>query len=517
MIKLGNTHINLLITIDKKYLAPTAVMLRSYIEHNKTETHLYVAHSSLSAEDIKLLTDVTENSCVTIHDHKITEHWFSNTPVLERLPEESFYRLLAFHYLPDDVEKCLYLDPDIIIRGSLDELYDSPMGNDYYIAACSHMQGFKNAVNKIRLGVSQKRYINSGIMLMNLKLIKKDFTLQIILDSLEENIQRLLLGDQDMANILFGEKILLLDERIYNLDERTYRYYAKKEDFGIADADKATIIHYNGKYKPWLMGYKGVLDIYYPKVENKGPAPKGTAAKHVRSFFSITKLKPRQAIVLCGALLFLLLCVFAYIFFGKEIMRIVSDPVVFRQWLDTFGPFDEIVFIIIRTLQTVIKFIPAEPLEIGSGYAWGIFAGAFYCVLGNMLGTLIILAIVKKFGKKAINFFIPMKNIDSLEIFKNSDRIYVLLFFLYLIPGAPKDGFTYFAGLLPIKTVPFLIVTFIARFPSVISSTWCGATLAEEQYLISVLIFAFTVVTAVLGGVIYAKWLKRSKVKENRT
>ncbi len=514
---MNNKCINLLITIDKKYLAPAETMLRSYIENTDTETHLYVAHSSLENDSFDRLNRIAAGSCVTVHNCEITDHWFSDTPVLERLPEESFYRLLAFHFLPDDVERCLYLDPDIIIRSSLDELYNSPI-DDRYVAACGHMHGFKDLFNKIRLGVDQKRYINSGIMLMNLSLIRKDFTLQQILDSLEENIQRLLLGDQDMVNILFGEKTLFLDERIYNLDERTYKYYSKKDGFGLSDVEENTaIIHYNGKCKPWLMGYKGVLNRYYPEVVNKGPAPKGVAKKHIKSFFSITKITPRQVIILSGALIFILLCAFMYIFFGKELVKLVSEPVLFRQWLDSFGAFDEIVFIIIRALQTVIKFIPAEPLEIGSGYAWGAVPGALYCVMGNMIGTLIILALVKKFGKKAINFFIPVKNFDSLEIFKNSDKLYVLLFFLYLIPGSPKDGFTYFAGLLPIKTVPFLIVTFIARFPSVLSSTLCGSTLADERYLLSAVIFALTVITAILGGIVYGKWIKKSKKENNKT
>ena len=46
---------------------------------------------------------------------KIDKAWFSDTPVLERLPKESFYRLLAFDFLPKDIDRCLYLDPDIYI------------------------------------------------------------------------------------------------------------------------------------------------------------------------------------------------------------------------------------------------------------------------------------------------------------------------------------------------------------------------------------------------------------------
>ncbi len=258
---MNNGTVNLLLTIDKKYLSPTLVMLESYIKTNDRKTDIYIAHSSLEESDFEQLNAVVSGSCVTVHNCKITEKWFSDIPVLERLPEESFYRLLAFDFLPHELDRCLYLDPDIIIRRSIGDLYDSCIDGKY-LAACSHMYGFKNTINKLRLGLgkNQERYINSGVMLLNLELIRRDFTIKSILNSLEENVNHLLLGDQDMANILFGENILLLDERIYNLDERTYKYRSKKEGFSLSDIEEKTaIIHYNGKCKPWLNGYEGML------------------------------------------------------------------------------------------------------------------------------------------------------------------------------------------------------------------------------------------------------------------
>jgi len=220
--------INLLVTIDRNYLLPLVTMLSSYAEkHKDIRTDVFVAHSALASEDFQCLERAVSGTDIQIHNIKITDRYFSDTPVLERLPEESFYRLLAFRYLPENVKKCLYLDPDIFIRKSLLPLYNIYLG-DSYIAAAGHMHGFGNALNKARLGCKdQERYINSGIMLMNLSAIRRDFTLDDILECLEENAQRLILGDQDMANILFGSKTVFIDERIYNLDERAYKYYNK--------------------------------------------------------------------------------------------------------------------------------------------------------------------------------------------------------------------------------------------------------------------------------------------------
>ncbi len=508
-------QINLLATVDKNYIRPLVTALESYARFHKNDsTRLFIAHSSIGDEIFEELNGKFSPFGIEVVSIKITEKWFSETPVLERLPEESFYRLMAFHYLPKDVERCLYLDPDIYILKPLNELYETNIDGKY-IAAASHTYGFKNSFNKMRLGI-KNRYLNSGIMLFNIAEIRKDFTVEKILSSLEENMQVLFMGDQDLANILFGERSVLLDEMLYNLDERTYKHNKKKYDLNWVK-ENTVIVHYNGKYKPWLEEYNGELDVFYPNVEKAGSPSRGKVKNQARAIHAIMRLKPRQKLMLAGFLAVLIACVISYFIFGNEIIKIVSDPVVFRQWLDKFGAFDEIIFILIRTIQTVIKFIPAEPLEIGAGYAWGTVLGMIYCLAANMIGTVFIWFFTKKYGRKFVEFFIPIKNLESYSFFKSSSHIYTLLFLFFLIPGSPKDGFTYFAGLMPIKFVPFMIVTGIARIPSILVSTYCGETLAQKQYLFSALILIITAVLAVLCGLLYAVYVKKQNEKSKKS
>lgn len=505
-----NDSLCLLVTLDKNYLEPLKVMLKSYGKlHGGVQTDLYVVHTSLEGEDFESLEKAVSGFDITIHNIKITDRYFQDIPVLARIPEESFYRLLAFRYLPESVERCLYLDPDTYILKSLVPLYEMDFDHAY-IAAAAHLHGFHNTFNKARLALKdQKRYLNSGVVLMNLKAIRQDFTLEKILECLEENVQWLILGDQDLMNLLFGSKTLFVDERIYNLDERTYKYYKKHERFDISSVkEKTAIVHYNGKYKPWLEGYKGELDIFYPPVENKGPAPKGMIKKQVESVIKITRLTKRQAIFLTGAIFSLSVLIFTYFFIGTKLTEFIADPASFRGWLNQFGLFDEVFFILIRAAQTVVKFIPAEPLEIGSGYAWGVIPGMLYCILGNMIGTLLVFSLTKRFGQKIIEFFLPVKNMKNLTIFKNSKNIYAVFFLIYLIPGSPKDGLTYLAGMMALKPIPYTIMTAVARIPSVLSSTLCGATLAEKQYLVSLLIFVITGILAIAGAIISRNFTK---------
>ena len=505
----GKTRVNLLITIDKRYVEPLLTMLDSYgAQHQNTATCLFVAHSTLGTQELDRIYERASQYGIQLQPIHITEHWFKNTPVLERLPEESFYRLMAFHYLPAEIHRCLYLDPDTIIRKSLLTLYEMDLEGNY-IAAASHMVGRKNRLNLRRLGIREDiRYLNSGVMLMDLDAIRRDFTIEQVLSSTSENIQKLLLGDQDMVNILFGKRTKLIDERIYNLDERTFHMYRHAFDLQTVERETA-IIHYNGKYKPWLNGYEGVLDQFYPQVEAKGPAPTGKWKAQLKAIHNIVRLTTQQKVALSCALCFVAMCLLGWLFFGRELATILEEPELFRAWLDQFGVYDEVVFILVRAAQTVIKFIPAEPLEIAAGYAWGAVPGMLYCVIGNMLGTLVILWLTRHYGRRFVEAFIPKKNMKAFADLRISDRLYALLFLLYLIPGAPKDGFTYFAGLLPVKVLPFMLISFTARVPSVLSSTICGVALAERKYMLSAVILGLTLLGAIVGGLLYKAYYNR--------
>ena len=145
----------------------------------------------------------------------------------------------------------------------------------------------------------------------------------------------------------------------------------------------------------------------------------------------------------------------------------------------------------------MIKVIPAEPLEIGAGYAFGTWGGLLYCMLGTMLGSLIIILLSKVFGAKLLNLFVPAKKMRSFKIMRGKKRLEATLFILYLIPGTPKDLFTYMAAFLPMKTSRFLIITGIARIPSIVMSTWCGAELTRGNYITVAVIL---IVTFLISG-----------------
>lgn len=208
--------------------------------------------------------------------------------------------------------------------------------------------------------------------------------------------------------------------------------------------------------------------------------------------------------------------VFLYFYFtyGKQLYEIFGNAESLKAFLAQFKGFDKWVFVGIRAFQTVIKIIPAEPLEIGSGVLYGTWGGLLLCILGTMIGSFIIIALTRVFGRKLVSAFIPIEKIESLAFLKNEKKVYFSLFFIYLIPGTPKDVLTYAAGLTGLNMKKFLLITGIARIPSIISSTWCGQELINKNYTLAIIIFAATGVLSIVCSLIYKKISSSKEKKE---
>lgn len=218
-----------------------------------------------------------------------------------------------------------------------------------------------------------------------------------------------------------------------------------------------------------------------------------------------------------ACLIMLSVFLYFYIRYGKEIYAIFCDSESLKAFLSQFKGFDKWVFVAIRAFQTVIKIIPAEPLEIGSGILYGTWGGLALCMLGTMIGSFVIIALTRAFGKRLVDAFIPIEKIESLAFLKDEKRVYYTLFFIYLIPGTPKDVLTYAAGLTKLDMKKFLLITGIARIPSIITSTWCGQEILNRNYTLAIIIFAVTGILSVVCSLIYNKFSKKSKEKKEET
>lgn len=259
---------NVLVTLDRNYLKVLRTMLYSLSQSDSTGIFtVYVAHNSLTEDDFAALQAVLPRT--ELIDVPLSEEMFQDAPISDRYPKEMYYRLFAAQYLPQELDRILYLDPDLVVINSLRSLYEIDFGDNLF-AAASHIESrtFKN-FNRRRLHLSeQARYINSGVMMMNLSLLRTQQDPQQIYQFIEEHKNTLLLPDQDVVNALYADRTIFLDPLIYNLGEKYLRlknlHLPKEEKLGIDWVRQRTaIIHYYGRNKPWKEGYHGKLGVFY--------------------------------------------------------------------------------------------------------------------------------------------------------------------------------------------------------------------------------------------------------------
>ena len=87
----------------------------------------------------------------------------------------TYYRLLIGEYLPKEIEKCIYLDVDICVLKDLSELFLIEMKNNYIAGVVAAGYYFNEKENCERLNLpSMRQYVNAGMLVMNLKQIRKD-------------------------------------------------------------------------------------------------------------------------------------------------------------------------------------------------------------------------------------------------------------------------------------------------------------------------------------------------------
>ena len=115
-----------------------------------------------------------------------------------------------------------------------------------------------------------------------------------------------------------------------------------------------------------------------------------------------------------------------------------------------------------------------------------------------------VLSILKEGIDKAMNKF---------KFLQDEKKLKSLIFFLFFIPGTPKDLITYIAPLTKIKLRDFMIITLIARIPSVISSTYGGSALAEQNFLKAAIIYGIITLFSLAGIIIYRIWDKKHTQK----
>jgi len=211
---------------------------------------------------------------------------------------------------------------------------------------------------------------------------------------------------------------------------------------------------------------------------------------------------------------FVLVLVLLTVFVGGPIVKTIGDPAAFRAWVEARGIWGRVLFVGLIVLQIVVAFIPGEPFELAAGYAFGALWGTLLVWIGAIIGTTVVFLFVRKVGVKAVEVFFPREKINSMKYLQDEKKLNAAAFLLFLIPGTPKDLLTYLAGLTKIRLLPWIVLTSIARIPSIVTSTISGNALGIEKYTLAIIVYVATALVSGIGLLVYQRMQRQHALHE---
>ena len=241
-----NYGIHIALTIDEHYAAPAAVAIRSAAMHTAGRVTFYVVGQDLSQETRAKLRE----GVIGEHDKTIV---FIDLPrqippqSLELAPPDNLTwgKIAMIPLLP--VERVLYIDADVLIRGDLKELWNIDLGGKSLAAAPD--VGIPNGHEM--LGWKEVPYFNAGVLLMDLALVRARLpALQALVAEMKGSLHQ----DQDVLNVHFkGDwQVLSLRWNAQGLGTYVQHRTPERDALNLEAMKDPQIVHFTGPLHPSL-------------------------------------------------------------------------------------------------------------------------------------------------------------------------------------------------------------------------------------------------------------------------
>lgn len=159
--------------------------------------------------------------------------------------------------------------------------------------------------------------------------------------------------------------------------------------------------------------------------------------------------------------------------------------------------------------QIVVAVLPGEPVELAAGYLFGFFEGTVICLVGGLIGTLGVTALVKTFGMRAVRALFSEDKLAGISWLRDSKRFELVMLVVFLIPGTPKDVLTYAAGLTACPWWRIALIGTVGRIPSIATSTLAAGFASEGSWVAAGITLIVTGAIAAGGAAAYRALCRR--------
>ena len=274
-----NNAVHIALSIDAKYVYPCIVFLTSLLENRKPTTKYSVTiltSKSIDSNYREKINKSVENygkEAIKIQFIDMKDD-FKGALTGMYISLASYYRIALPSLLPK-IDKIIYIDSDVINFADLTEMYSLKLKDNTYFSGTLDNIGLLSELKSF--GIYETKYMNAGILVMNLKAIRRDGIEQKIRDFIKTHY--LDHHDQTAINAVCHNNVEILSVKYacFNYDKyENIADYNNKQDkrFRYSETElkqalyEPTLLHFVGWTKPWQHEYgksKAEYWWYYAK------------------------------------------------------------------------------------------------------------------------------------------------------------------------------------------------------------------------------------------------------------
>lgn len=258
----SDKQMNLIIAINESYIPMCKAMLFSFVtNHKDNKINVFLLNSSIKKGKLKELDAFARSLGIKLSIVEVQpETMLHSLKAQSRFSIEMYYRIFAHKLLPEDVKRALWIDSDIIVLKNISDFYFQSF-DDKPIVVCRDFAYDSAEIASIKKKLSiapEHDYFNSGVILFNFDIIRREFSETEFEKIVDEYGSSLKYPDQDLLNMIY-------QNRVKYANEITYNYQVNNTVRADAENLNIRILHYAGYKKPWSPKIANPICRYYWK------------------------------------------------------------------------------------------------------------------------------------------------------------------------------------------------------------------------------------------------------------
>lgn len=180
-------------------------------------------------------------------------------------------------------------------------------------------------------------------------------------------------------------------------------------------------------------------------------------------------------------LLAVLLSLIIFFLYESGLVEFFLNEEKLKSFINSLGPLGFVGFIILQAFQVVAAPIPGEVTGLLGGYLYGTLGGAILSTIGLTLGSVLAFMLGRIFGKPFVERVVDPSILNKFDYLLHHKGAF-LVFFLFLIPGFPKDYLSYFLGLSRLSLLEFTVIAGVGRLLGTVLLSLGGSYLRHHEY-----------------------------------